>query len=89
VAVCGGFHCGAGQGRPRRYLSLEASRTSTASALLESIAPATPALDSSLVHVVFLVRTFIGRPEEEATQADVEAPLDAVMDVFTKLGAFA
>jgi hypothetical protein len=42
-----------------------------------------------LVHVVFLVRAFLGKPEDEATQAEVESLLDQVMAVFAKLGAFA
>lgn len=66
-----------------------AVRKAIAKHMIESIAPATPAQESVLVHVVFLVRTFLGKPEDEATQADVEALLDQVMAVFVKLGVFA
>jgi hypothetical protein len=66
-----------------------AVRRAIAKRMLESIAPATPAQEGVLVHVVFLVRAFLGRPEDEATQADVESLLDQVMAVFVRLGAFA
>ena len=66
-----------------------AVRKAIAKRMVESIAPAIPAEDSALVHVVFLVRAFLGKPEEEVTPTDVEAVLDQVMAAFTKLGAFA
>jgi hypothetical protein len=66
-----------------------AVRKAIAKRMVESIAPATPDQESALVHVVFLVRTFLGRPEDEATPADVQTVLDQVMAAFAKLGAFA
>ncbi len=66
-----------------------AVRLAIAKRMVESIAPATPAQEAVLIHVVFLVRAFLGKPEDEATQTDVENLLDQVMAVFVKLGAFA
>ncbi len=66
-----------------------AVRKAIAKRMVESIAPATPAQENALVHVVFLIRAFIGKPEQEATQIDVEGLLDQVMGLFVKLGAFA
>ncbi len=66
-----------------------AVRKAIAKRMVESIAPATSAQENVLIHVVFLIRAFVGKPEEEATQTDVEALLEQVMALFVKLGAFA
>ena len=66
-----------------------AVRKAIAKRMLESISPATPAQDSALIHVTFLVRAFVARPEEDVTPTDVENVVDQIMAVFVKLGAFA
>lgn len=64
------------------------ARAAVARRMLESIAPATPAADDALVHVVFLVRSFMATPEEEATRDDVEGLVVQAMETFVALGAF-
>jgi hypothetical protein len=65
-----------------------ADRLLIAKRMAESISPATPAQDSALVHVIFLVRTFLSGPEEDANEAAVAILVGQIMTVFVAIGAF-
>jgi hypothetical protein len=64
-------------------------KAAIAKRMVESMSPATPAQDSALVHVVFLVRVALDLPEDQdPTPEAIDSSVAQIMMACGRIGAF-